>query len=134
MAAFGALNWLTYEHDHLTTDGLLRALTIQVDGIRDDRLTVQTLLGVCRNLVEYSLEFHRFRLAHVSVREFFEGKGVKYLDGHAGIALTCMLYLLTDIDFDNASLIDASCDLERYVAWDWPGHCHKHCVQMVTAV
>lgn len=86
------MKWVLCAFNQLTANMLVHAVSILPDGTKDKDLKVEDILDLCSNFIVRVSE-SRIRLAHLSVRQFFEEKhAVEYARPlqHLQVAMTCM--------------------------------------------
>lgn len=104
LIAIHSLSWLLCAKQRLCTREFIAAVTVgckRVDnpalGFQSsaDTLTVEELVDICSNLVVFDEESDSFRVAHLSVREYFENKPeLGSFDIHSRALETCVCTLM----------------------------------------
>ncbi|KAL9053328.1 MAG: hypothetical protein Q9162_004828 [Coniocarpon cinnabarinum] len=108
------LSWLLICQRQLQSAELI-ALVCYETG-EDSGFTIQTMLDLCFNLLEYDERSDVFRFSHLSVREFLEQSGQHYEGWRMQdmATLACLEIIQdTSFSFENA---------EDYAQWFWPCH------------
>lgn len=119
-----AISWLLCGKRHLSTSEFITAVCLDTDTtpakIRD-LITKETLLDLCQNLVVLDKELDIFRVAHLSVREFFERKDGFGKHDVSAVALdVCIAALVNDAGLGTW---DFTGSFKFYAQVYWPDHC-----------
>ncbi|KAE9369951.1 ankyrin [Stipitochalara longipes BDJ] len=134
------LKWLMFGDPDLSADALMTAISLDLEGTgSQEKVSRFKLLEFCHNLVEEDVEQDRFRLAHLSVKEFLESylvppKADAKPQGppvhpytptlcHSLIAQTCVAYFCCEIIEPNAHLQQNG--FHNYAVLQWPQHFGK---------
>ena len=89
----GAFQFLLCAQEKLSTDGLLKALSV-LDP-ENPPLSPGLLLDLCFNFIDVDSELDVLRFAHLSVREYLESKGDCERTSSHALAAECCLRLLS---------------------------------------
>jgi hypothetical protein len=142
IVSYQTIHWLLCAKRQLSIPDLITAVFI---GLRmqvaecDYRPSKEEVLSACHNLVVVDEELGIFRVAHLSVREFFEKKKGFTLREANHLALRSCIFTLVDKDVDeNAEIIldeeeeedddeEATNDMDfrEYALEHWVSHCEE---------
>ncbi|ETS73751.1 hypothetical protein PFICI_14697 [Pestalotiopsis fici W106-1] len=120
-----ALQWLLCAKGRLSSEDFITAVSVS-ETDTSIRLSAAQLLDICGNLVVLDTDLNVFRFAHLSVREFLEGKP-EYAPKltHATAADICLNTLLTR-EWLSSEVTWQKATLYRYVTLYWASHI-EHC-------
>ena len=118
--AESTIKWLLCAQEPLQHQELIAAVSVDPDG-HYSALSIGTLLDMCCNLVVSDAELDIFRFAHLSVREYFDGRGdYTKFEMHSFAAERCLDTYL-DKNFPKPT-ISQNKILKSYATEYWPIH------------
>jgi ankyrin repeat protein len=123
--AHKALKWLLCAERSLSTAEFLAAVCVDSEGIHT-KISESQMLDICCNLIVLDTELDVFRFAHLSVREFLEGRGeYETAAAHAMAAERCLLVCLANSWFSDltSDAMLANQTFENYAVLYWAAHC-----------
>ncbi len=120
--AIRVLRWLLCCNRPLSTQELIAAVSVSANG-KHMKMRIEDVVNVCHTLVVVDKELDRFRLAHLSVKEFLEqeqefGEVLQ----NTIVADRCIAACLKD-DTILKEVWDANDALYRYAMLYWGPHC-----------
>ncbi|KAH0557050.1 hypothetical protein GP486_005162, partial [Trichoglossum hirsutum] len=117
-----ALKWLLCAQKPLSTTEFIAAVYVDTDGEYASITHIQ-MLNMCCNLVVLDTELDIFRFAHLSVREYLEGrKDYKSDLTHAIAAERCLDVLLADTELTQPQTLRMNATLAQYATLYWAVH------------
>jgi hypothetical protein len=130
------LKWLMFGGSNLSASAIMTAISLDLEGSgSSEPMARPKILEFCHNLVEEDAEQDRFRLAHLSVKQFLERYFVRPETGanlypytpflsHALIAQKCLAYFCYEVIKPIAHLQENG--FHNYAVLHWPEHLKKY--------
>jgi hypothetical protein len=131
-----ALHWLLSAQERLSTEKFLIVVTMMPNG--SDKLSVSRdqILDICNNFVVHDSQLDTFRFAHLSVREFLEGRTEFNVPSSNGLIAEACLWavlsrsptpatqkLLSKLGWISEIEPSIFQEFEDYADYYWPIHC-----------
>jgi hypothetical protein len=116
------MKWLLCAQRPLNTAEFIAAISITSSG-EHIPLKIPELLDMCCNMVVLDEEIDIFRFAHLSVREYFEGKsGYAAIEAHCLALERCLETYIYDFKLQQESTTEQNDILRPYATIYWPTH------------
>jgi ankyrin repeat protein len=118
-----AMKWLLCAQRPLKPLEFIAAVSINSEG-QCIPLTVPQLLDMCCNMVVLDEEIETFRFAHLSVREYLEGRGdYTKIEIHTLALDRCVDSYISELRLQTKLAIDQNNIFRPYATLYWPVHC-----------
>ncbi|KAI9763081.1 MAG: hypothetical protein M1840_000928 [Geoglossum simile] len=123
--ALRALKWLMCAERRLSAAEFIAAVSTDSEGVHT-KISGSQMLDICCNLIVLDIHLDVFRFAHLSVREYLEGRWKNATaSAHAMAAERCLLVCLANSRFNHltSDAMLANRTFENYAVLYWAVHC-----------